>query len=238
MSAVKIDLHVHPNISKGVSTSEEYISFKDKEIRKVCAKRGVDGVVYTDHIHHPDFWKTQELIPWENDDIVRIPGAEITTSQGKDTLVFGSLDSLKKLDGEFEKRLSKGFFPKLRALYKKAKNLDLKVVSSHHFREVKNLEKEDYNYFDALELDIRSPDKKEKIKEVASEHELPVVAGSDAHIAYGVGIAWTKFNNPEDLNLKGSKVGGKESEKRMRIYRRCREAKKKIVSVKEEATKG
>jgi len=228
---MKIDFHVHPNISKKIKTTKEYIIFKDTKIKQILRKRGVDGVIYTDHIHHPDFWKTQKFIPYGNKDIIRIPGAEITTSCKKDTLVFGPLEKIKNLDNSFPKKLSEGFKPQLRELSSTVDKLELKLVSAHHLRKTRQIEEKDYKYFDALELDIKNPGNNEKIMKIASRHGLPVVAGSDAHVAYGVGLAWTEVKNISPLELQGCRPQSKNTNTLKKLYKKNKELKRKIVDL-------
>ncbi len=230
---MKIDFHVHPNISKKIKTTKEYIIFQDAKVKQILRKVGIDGIIYTDHIHHPDFWKTQKFIPYGNKDIIRIPGAEISTSCKKDTLVFGPLKKIKNLDKSFPKKLSEGFKPQLRELSAATGKLGLKLISAHHLRKIRQIEEEDYKYFDALELDIRNPENNEKIMNIASRHNLPVVAGSDAHVAYGVGLAWTEVKNIDPLELQGCRPQSKDTETLKKLYKKNRELKKKIVDLEQ-----
>ncbi|MFP4116179.1 MAG: PHP domain-containing protein [Candidatus Aenigmatarchaeota archaeon] len=231
MKRAKIDFHVHPNLTKEIRTSEEYIAFKDRKISQILREEGIDGVIYTDHIHHPDFWKTQKFIPYGREDMIRIPGAEITASGKKDTLVFGSLDHLRKLDGSFRKKLSEGFRPELGKLYKEAKDLGLKVVSAHHLRETEDFTDEDYSYFDALELDIKNPENRKRIEKIAHKHGLPVVAGSDAHLAYAAGLVWTETGVGKSIALEDPSPGGKRPERREKIFKKCKDVKRKILEL-------
>jgi len=233
MEKIKIDPHVHLNISPNIKTTEEYALFKDREIKKVCKARGIDGVVYTDHMHHPYFWKTQKLIPYNKSDLVRISGAEITTNKKKDVLVFGSLGELRKLDESFHEKLSSGFFPKLENLYEKVRELDLPIASAHHFRKVKDFSDREYDRFDALELDIRNTRNVEKIRKTASDHGLSIIAGSDAHTPYSVGIAWTEFKDLDSFEFESCKAKGIKPNKRTEIYRKCKETRDKIKEVRQ-----
>lgn len=218
------------NLSKKFRASKEYIIFKDRKIAEIIKSRGLDGVIYTDHFHHPDFWKTQKVIPYNKDDIIRIPGAEITTKKSSEVTVFGSIPLLKKLDQSFPKKLSQGFFPKLCKLYSKVKKLNLKLVSAHHFRKIDH-PKENYNCFDGLELDIKNLNTEEKLKKTAEKYNLPVVAGSDAHSLYQVGIAWADFQSIKPINFEKSTFHRTNKKKVEKIRSLCSRIKKNILKL-------
>lgn len=195
---LKIDVHVHPSLSKKLPFSKEHIRNRINYIEWICKWKDLDGVIYTEHFQNPFFWKVQKILQSKDNEILSVPGAEIRLDNGTDVIVFGKLMNIKKLDRSFPSKLSNGHFPKLEELWKKTRELNLKLISAHHLRKG-NYENDEYKYFDAIELDIKNPEKTDKIRKIAAQHSLPLISGSDAHLPHQVGIGWSEVSDLDEL---------------------------------------
>ncbi|MDH5807177.1 MAG: PHP domain-containing protein [Candidatus Methanomethylicaceae archaeon] len=168
---LKIDLHVHTNKSKdGISSI--------KDILYYAKKKGLDGIAITDH----DVFMDPIIAERLSEEIIIIPGVELTTEIGHLILLY---DSILIIPHPLDP-ISHGIG------YKNIKNL----MNLKPLLEVRN----------GSTLPIFN-----KIAEkLAIKLNLSMVGGSDAHIDFMVGSAYT-IVEAEDKNLesiiKAIKIG-------------------------------
>ncbi|MDI6602562.1 MAG: PHP domain-containing protein [Patescibacteria group bacterium] len=198
---MKCDLHCHTSYSHDSTTSPE-------EIVEAALKKGINCLVISDH---GEIKGAQEAIEYAKDKpILIIPGIEIKSKEG-DILGLNVKEIIpNKLSAE--------------ETIKKIKELGGMVIIPHPFGwfckfkgNLKNLVSE----IDGIEvLNASIFGKGNKIAlDFARKHNLPLVAGSDAHFPNLVGQAYIEIpgNNlsvEEILNqIKNNKVkvGGKEA---------------------------
>jgi predicted metal-dependent phosphoesterase TrpH len=168
---MKIDLHIHSRYSSDGSLYPE-------DIIKVARKKGLDGVAVTDH---DTVQGGLEAKKYETKDFIVIAGAEIKTERGEIIGLFLSKEirSRRFEDVIIEIKAQGGL-----------------VVVPHPFdgmrRSAFRISDKEANYVDAIEgYNGRSIFQSYNRRAVAfaEKHNLPVVAGSDAHHANEIGLA-------------------------------------------------
>lgn len=156
---MKIDFHIH--------TTYSYDSLmKPEKILKIAKKRGLDGVVICDHNTIKGGVETKKLNYDEN--FIVIVGAEIATNAGDITGIF--------LTKEIESRNVDDVIEEIRAQ-------NGKVILNHPFK-AHDLSKIDLSKIDFIEgYNSRlNDDENQKAIELATSHNIPIIAGSDAHL--------------------------------------------------------
>lgn len=171
---VRYDLHIHTYYSPCAVNSP-------KEIIEQAEKLGLNGIAITDH---DTFEGLHEALEIETD-LMIVPGIEISTN-------MGHILALGVADGEIER----GLPPK--EVADLVHRLGGIVVPAHPFDYIRlGIKKEVYNIpCDALEV-INGcstlPRWNKLARKAALELDLPMIAGSDGHAAFEIGIAWTDF---------------------------------------------
>lgn len=184
---MKIDLHIHSRYSSDGSLSPE-------DIIKIALKKGLDGVAVTDH---GTVQGGLEAKKHETDDFIVIAGAEVKTDRGEVIGLFLSkeIQSLKFRDVVIEIKAQGGL-----------------VVVPHPFdsmrRSAFHITDEEASFVDAIEgFNARSILQTYNRQAVAfaGKHNLPAVAGSDAHHANEIGLAGiiTSSKDIKDAIRKG-----------------------------------
>jgi predicted metal-dependent phosphoesterase TrpH len=168
---MKIDLHVHSNYSHDGS-------IPPADIIKLARKKGLDGIAVTDH---GTVAGGLEAKKHETDDFIVIVGAEMKTDRGEVIGLFLSkeIQSTKFRDVVIEIKAQGGL-----------------VVVPHPFdsmrRSAFRITDEEASFVDAIEgYNARSIFQTFNRQAVAfaEKHNLPIVAGSDAHHANEIGLA-------------------------------------------------
>jgi len=191
-SLKKFDLHIHSKYS--------YDSFLSPEaIIEVAKRKGLNGVAVTDHGTIKGGLATREIN--RDIDFEVIVGCETETEYGD---VLGLFLSREIRPGKFtevceEIRAQGGL-----------------VVLAHPFRNGKTLSESLFQYIDFIEgFNARSPRSlNRKAQELAKVYEMPVVAGSDAHLPFEIGRGRTLLNGGVEALLypQGAiSIEGKES---------------------------
>jgi len=180
LKSIKIDFHVHSYYSKDAYSSP-------KEIVKFCKLKGIDGIVLADN--------SMKAVNELKKEILCIAGCEIKTEFGeilgvfineniKSNLFLDVLDEIRKMGGliglphpfDFLRRASVG------------KNI-IKVLRKIDFIEGIN----------SRCLINRS----NKIAQsVCKRFEIPMTAGSDAHLPFEIGNAYTLFQENDIEEIK------------------------------------
>jgi predicted metal-dependent phosphoesterase TrpH len=168
---MKIDLHIHSRYSSDGSLAPV-------DIIEIARKKGLNGVAVTDH---DTVQGGLEARKYETDDFIVIAGAEIKTERGE---VIGLFLSKEIRSQRFEDVIIE------------IKGQGGLVVVPHPFdsmrRSAFRISDEEANYVDAIEgYNSRSIFQAYNRRAVAfaERHNLPLVAGSDAHHANEIGLA-------------------------------------------------
>jgi predicted metal-dependent phosphoesterase TrpH len=184
----KFDLHVHTNFSDSIATPEE--------ILKHAKAIGLDGVAITDHDTMDGYKKVKGIA--KKIGIILVSGVEITTPLG-DILAYGVEEMPSGTPTEIIDRIHElGGIAAIAHPYG-----GYWAVS---FAEVINMIKhkidaiEIFNALTPLEANI-------KAMELAKNHNLPGIGGSDAHVLEMVGAAFTVTNTEDAVAaIKSGKV--------------------------------
>jgi len=156
---MKIDFHTH--------THHSYDSLmKPREILRIAKKRGLDGIVICDHNTIKGGVEAAQVNTDSNFTV--IIGAEIATNAGDITGIF------------LNKEIISRNFDEVVAEIKAQKG---KVILNHPYKG-HDLTKIDYSKIDFIEGYNSRLSKKDNDKalELAKEHGIPILAGSDSHV--------------------------------------------------------
>ncbi len=203
--SIRADLHVHSKVSKALPFRMDCFNRMVSWARQV----GLDGLALTEHFHSTDFWHAMDRLtrkyPYADGQLKVAPGfsvltgAEVTLADEADVTVIGPLECLAWLDKQFLPTLSSGFFPRLVDLIEPAHAAGLILIGAHPTRPRKvlaDLAEEHLRLLDALEVsgkDMATGPANEFVERFASDLDLPVIGGSDAHYWPQVGVEYTVF---------------------------------------------
>ena len=196
---LKADLHIHSEYSMDCSTTLE-------KIIKTCEKKKINCIALTDHGAIEGALKLKKIAPFQV-----IVGEEILTTRGEIMGLFlhevipsglsieESIRRIKEQGGLF---CAQHPFDKIRPDALKSEVMD-----------------EIANQIDVVEIfNSRNPLKRssEQAKEFARTHDLPGIAGSDAHAAFEIGNAYIEMPEFKDKNefitaLRQGKITGKRA---------------------------
>ena len=209
-ASITPDLHVHTNYSHDGHDSVAKI------IESAIAQK-LDGIAICDHDTMDGSYAAQEYVADHNQDLIIIPGIEVTTSKGH-LLVLG-----------LEEKIGEGLSPAetIRIARERAKKLNSTIViivphPVHPFRHsignvhqgIDAIEISNSRYFTGLGNKIAS------IK--AARNNITAVAGSDAHSAECIGLATVMVETePDQEAILGAIKEGKiqiKTCKRMPIW--------------------
>lgn len=154
-----IDFHTH--------THHSYDSLmKPKKILAIAKKRGLDGIVINDHDTIKGGLEAQEIN--QDEGFTVIVGAEIATSAGDITGIF--------LTKEIQSR-------NIDDVVKEIKEQGGKVILNHPYKG-HDLSKIDFSGIDFIEgYNSRLDDEHNQMAiELAKKNNIPILAGSDAHL--------------------------------------------------------
>jgi predicted metal-dependent phosphoesterase TrpH len=157
---------------------------KPHKILKFAKLRGLDGIVVCDHNTIKGGLETKKLNTDAN--FIVIVGAEIATDAGDITGIF--------LTKEIESRTFNEVVYEIR-------QQGGKVILNHPFKG-HDLSKIDYSKIDYIEGYNSRLDEKNNIKavELAQKHNIPVIAGSDAHLYAEIANCKTFIDSLDSLN--------------------------------------
>lgn len=198
MVRIKCDLHIHTNASPDGHCSVKDIIAKAKE-------SGLDAVAITDH---DTTVSAKEALAFGDEELIIIPGVEVSTKQGH-VLVLGTTD-------EFEPRLD------ARKTIAEAKSKGCLVIIPHPFHRFRHAvglhDITILNEADAIEAynsRYYTASSNKKAARVARKLNKPITAGSDAHtcgfVGYGINIIDTEEKSANSV-LKALREGKIESE--------------------------
>jgi len=165
-----LDLHTHTRFFHGFqSRPTMFDPVGANLLERVARRQGLDGVATTNH----DYGVSTSF-----DDVVHVPGIEISTSQGH-VLVVGPDPPDVTNPGEIP--------PK--AAVDLAHAHGCVAIIAHPYRNstVRDVDAP----FDAVELNGKHPADVAWVRRLAARRDLPIVGGSDAHYPVEVGRAYT-----------------------------------------------
>lgn len=179
---LSIDLHVHSEASFDGRDSVELILEQAEAV-------GLDGVAITDH---DETWATREAVERASAyDLVVIPGMEVSSAAGH-VLSLGTAESIP------------AGLPFAETLERIRSHGGIAVVP-HPYQESRsgvlaNITGEELTAADAIEVynsRLLTGRANRQARRFAERHDLPMTAGSDAHVCEMVGQAVTKVDPPE-----------------------------------------
>ncbi len=164
-----VDLHSHTRFFHGRrALGDRFDPLGFRLLTAAARHRGLDGLVLTNHDYYT---------PFETDRPVTVPGIEVSTTGGHVLVVGpdppretepGALTPAETVDMAHERGCA--------------------AVMAHPFRgDLFTVEAD----FDAVELNGKHPRSHPWALELARRRDLPIVAGSDAHLPFEVGRAYT-----------------------------------------------
>lgn len=169
----EVDLHTHSRFFH--LPPESAPRFDPIGVRlslEFAKRRGLDGLAVTNH----DFFKEETLV-----DERCLPGIEISTTRGH-LLVVGPDPPARTRPGELDPS----------AAVELAHDNNCAAIIAHPFRNssLRNSEAS----FDAIEINGKHPEYRRRVSAIASERDLPIVGGSDAHFPFEVGRVSTRLD--------------------------------------------
>jgi len=169
-----VDLHAHTRFFHGKRRlGDAFDPTGAKMLAWTARRRGLDGVVVTNHDYHTPF-----PAPF------LLPGIEISTTRGH-LLVVGPNPPAETEPGALTPEDAVAL----------AHDRDCAAILAHPYRN--STLKDTDVAFDAVEVNGKHPEHRDAIVEIARAHDVPVVGGSDAHLPFEVGRAYTTIDAPE-----------------------------------------
>lgn len=204
---ITADLHVHLRVSRHMPFSVAEFDASVREARGA----GLAGFALTEHFGREGFWAMHQELGRHylyaagayqlEGGFVVLTGAEVRLASGGDLLLIGPLDLLWQLDCTLTRPLAEGYAPTFDEVVPAARALGLIVVGAHPSREGKRLAglgPDRLASLDALELNARDlyldAEGLARLDALVAEHDLAVVAGSDAHVAAQIGVVATELS--------------------------------------------
>lgn len=166
----RVDLHTHTRFFHGFeSRSTAFDPVGSRLLTAVAARRGLDGVAYTNHDY---------FAPLPTAGPVAIPGIEVTSAQGHVLVVGPDPPPFTKPEGMDAIEV-----------VEMAHDHDCVAIVAHPYRN--STVRDVVAPFDAIEINGKHPRTREWVERLARESGLPTVGGSDAHYPFEVGRAHT-----------------------------------------------
>jgi len=173
VSVFSLDLHVHSRFFHGWGPRPTaFDPVGTRLATAVAAHRGLDGLAFTNHDY-----------AWESADagFPTLPGIEISTTRGH-VLVVGPDPPAAIRAGELTPE----------AAVELAHDGGCAAIMAHPYRNG-DLPACDAA-FDAIEINGKQPGNRSAVEDLATEWDLPLVGGSDAHYPVEVGRAYTRVD--------------------------------------------
>lgn len=190
---MRIDLHTHCKWSKHSELSPQYL--KDMLTH---ASRHLDVMALTEHFDTLQFERIydelEQLADYENGHftykgLVILPGIEVDVAEGGHIIVIGELAVIRKLSRTLNQHREPSRFITLEQLLSTTRSLNCVCIGAHPFREENRLSHVAYELLrqlDGIDLNGRDLykyglDMERRLKILAQQLELPIIAGSDTH---------------------------------------------------------
>lgn len=184
---MKIDFHIH--------TYYSYDSFmKPEKILQVAKKRGLDGIIICDHNTIKGGIEVKKIN--RDNNFIVIVGAEIATNAGDVTGIF--------LTKEIESRYFDDVIKEIRAQ-------NGKVILNHPYKghDLSKIDLSKIDFIEGYNSRLNNEDNQKAIV-LAKKYNIPIIAGSDAHLYSEIANSTTIINDidaliPVDVEYKKSK---------------------------------
>lgn len=174
-----VDLHAHTRFFHGRrSLGDRFDPYGHRLLARVGDRRGLDGVATTNHDYYTQF---------SSDDPITIPGIEVSTTHGH-VLVVGPDPPTETVPLEYTPS----------EVVTLAHDRDCVAILAHPYRgsELGTDRFADVP-FDAVEINGKHPRTRPLVERIAADRDLPIVAGSDAHVPLEAGRAYTLVDADE-----------------------------------------
>ncbi|ELY31280.1 PHP domain-containing protein [Natrialba magadii ATCC 43099] len=173
-----VDLHAHTRFFHGRrSVGDRFDPFGTRVLTRMAHRNGLDGVATTNHDYYT---------PVESAAVATIPGIEVSTTHGH-VLVVGPNPPRETVPLEYTPR----------EVVELAHERDCAAIVAHPYRDSEVLSERFADVpFDAIEINGKHPRTRPLVESLATEWEVPIVAGSDAHVPFEVGRAYTMIDAP------------------------------------------
>lgn len=173
-----VDLHAHSRFfhsSPGRPTAYDPVG---AELLSLASRwRGMDAVALTNHDYHEPLGASGARPQF-------LPGIEVTTTDGH-LLVVGPDPPSRTEPGALTPR----------EVVSRAHDADCAVVLPHPFRH--GSVRYSGAAFDAVEVNGKHPRRAARVRDLAADLGVPVVAGSDAHFPFEAARAYTRVDADE-----------------------------------------
>ena len=173
-----VDLHAHTRFFHGRrDLGDRFDPLGVRALRWAARRRGLDAVTTTNHDYYTPFRS--------GDRVAVLPGIEVSSTMGH-VLVLGPDPPSETIPGE----------------YTPAEVVDIAhergcvAIAAHPYRGSSLGDLEDVA-FDAIEINGKHPRTRPLVEAIAERWDVPVVAGSDAHLPVEVGRAYTWIDASE-----------------------------------------
>jgi predicted metal-dependent phosphoesterase TrpH len=173
-----VDLHAHTRFfhwAEGRPTPFDPVGAR--ALAAVSRWRGLDGVALTNHDYYSAFSVGGETP-------VFLPGIEVSTTRGH-ALVVGPDPPAYTEPGALTPR----------EVVSMAHDAGCAAIVPHPYRRGTVLETE--AAFDAVEINGKHPSSAAQVRRLATDLDVPIVAGSDAHFPFEAGRAYTRVDADE-----------------------------------------
>lgn len=166
-----VDLHAHTRFFHGRrSLGDRFDPIGVRLLAWMTGRRGLHGFATTNHDYYT---------PFSSSVVTVLPGIEITTTRGH-LLVIGPDPPAETEPGDLTPAEAVAL----------AHDRDCAAIVAHPFRNSTITDLEDLAV-DAVEINGKHPRTRPLVEEVAHDHDLPLVGGSDAHFPFEAGRAYT-----------------------------------------------
>lgn len=170
-----VDLHAHTRFFHGLpGRPTPYDRFGAAMLAQFSRQRGMDAVALTNHDYCSDFDAVSTVPRF-------IPGIEVSTTMGH-ALVVGPDPPPQTAPYELTPQ----------EVVEMAHEADCAAILPHPFRG--SVVRESGADFDAVEINGKHPQTSDRVRELADELDLPLVAGSDAHYPFEAARAYTRVD--------------------------------------------
>ncbi|ELY89051.1 PHP domain-containing protein [Natrialba hulunbeirensis JCM 10989] len=175
-----VDLHAHTRFFHGRrALGDRFDPIGVRLLTQTAARRGLDSVTLTNHDYNTRFGSALG-------GAATIPGIEISTTHGH-VLVIGPDPPRETVPLEYTPR----------EVVERAHERGCAAIVAHPYRDSDVLSERFADVpFDAVEINGKHPRTRALVESLAAEWELPIVAGSDAHVPFEVGRAYTMIDAP------------------------------------------
>ena len=204
---MKIDFHTHSKLGKKLPFSHQYTEWHLRQAKLA----GLDAICITEHYNGTEMESTFDYIQTNmkrsgdafitGDGLTIFMGLEIDALEGGHFLSAGSMCDIKDIYEKLQPFLQEKVHPTFSQLAEIVKPFPALFGASHPFRpsnNVSHLQVNDLCKLDFLELNGKDlaldADNETKVKKLANEVSLPILAGSDTHQSHQFGCICNQFN--------------------------------------------